>query len=367
MSIRALLKKQYDLYPKMQIQDMIKLIHQNEFADGHMINNEYDSLRRLEDELRLLDQVTQKENVFVDDFEDIGNNLCRLNLTALKHNDISTKTINRISINTANSVYGSIQRFEEKLDELRQCCKDGQLPYSLEDLEAYLCYYKKKRYPPVSHSEIYREAYFPAYRIVRSEYRDFFEVFYRIDSLIKSKDRIKIAIDGNSGAGKSTLASLIGNIYECSIFHMDDFFLTPELKTQERMEEVGGNVDYIRFKREVIDGINSGREFQYHAYDCKQMVLGQPIPVIPRRINIIEGSYSMHPTLINHYDLKIFLHTDEKTQRSRILQRNGAIMLKRFLNEWIPLENRYFKQLNIREKSDLIFNTKRLMQDVDSN
>jgi uridine kinase len=172
---------------------------------------------------------------------------------------------------------------------------------------------------------------------------------------MKTKERINIAIDGNSGAGKSTLASLIGNVYECNIFHMDDFFLTPDLKTEERLKEAGGNVDYVRFKNEVIDGINSGLEFQYHKYDCKQMLMGQPVSVTPQKLNIIEGSYSMHPNLIDNYDLKIFLHIDEKEQSSRILERNGAYMHKRFLCEWIPLENRYFEELKIQEQSDLVF------------
>jgi len=355
MSIKALLLKQYDLYPKMQIQDTVKLIYQNEFAGGHLIENEDDILRKLLEELCSLKHSCMDKRVPCDAFEDIGNNLCRLHLAALKYYDISLNTVNKLFISTANSIKGSIQSFEEKLDVLRQCCKEGLLPYPLEELEAYLCSYKKKGYPPVSHSEIFRAAYSPAYRIVRSEYHDFFEVFCRIDSLMKSKDRVTVAIDGNSGAGKSTLASLIGNVYECNIFHMDDFFLTPELKTEERLREVGGNVDYVRFKHEVIDGINSGREFQYHKYDCKQRILVGLIPVSPQKLNIIEGSYSMHPTLIENYDLKIFLSIDEKKQISRILKRNGAAMLKRFLCEWIPMENRYFKELNIKGLSDLVF------------
>ncbi|WHH60071.1 hypothetical protein [Petroclostridium sp. X23] len=355
MDIKALLFRQYELYPKMQIQDIIKLIYQNEFAGGHLVESEDDSLRKLQDEYRSLEQLSSNRKLSDDVFENIGNNLCRFHLTALKYNDISLKTINRFFISTANSIHGSIQSFEEKLDVLRQCCKEGLLPYSVEGLEAYLCSYKKKGYLPVSHSEIYRADYSPAYRIVRSEYCDFFDVFCRIDSLMKSKDKINIAIEGNSGAGKSTLALLIGNVYESNIFHMDDFFLTPELKTEERLKEIGGNVDYVRFKHEVIDGINSSREFSYHKYDCKQMILGKPVSIIPQKLNIIEGCYCMHPALINNYDLKIFLHIDEKEQSSRILKRNGANMLKRFLCEWIPLENRYFKELNIQEQSDLVF------------
>lgn len=136
---------------------------------------------------------------------------------------------------------------------------------------------------------------------------------------------------------------------------MDDFFLRPELRTEERLKEIGGNVDYVRFKEEILAGLNTREEFQYQRYDCKQMVLEKPIRVIPKKLNIIEGSYSMHPSLICNYDLKVFLHIDREKQSLRILKRNGAYMHKKFLLEWIPLEDMYFREFNIQEQSDLVF------------
>ena len=44
------------LYPEMQIQDMVKLIFQNEFAGGHFISNEQKSLYRLLDEYEAVRQ-----------------------------------------------------------------------------------------------------------------------------------------------------------------------------------------------------------------------------------------------------------------------------------------------------------------------
>ena len=180
MSIKSLLLKHYSLYPKMQIQDMVKLIYQNEFAGGHLIKNEDDSLRRLKDELNSLEKASPGSKMFDHAFEAIGNNLCRFHLVALKQSGIGIETLNRFFINTANSHQGNIQSFEEKLNELRQCCKEGQLPYPLEELEAYLRTYKEMGYPPVSHSEEYRLAYRPAYRIVRSEYRIFTRYFAKL-------------------------------------------------------------------------------------------------------------------------------------------------------------------------------------------
>lgn len=360
--LKTILLKQYEMYPKMQIKDMVKLIYQNEFAGGHLIINENACLERLIEEVGGLQKRLPAAKP-PDSFDEIGNGLCRLNLETIQDSGIDMGTINRFFINTADSVSGSIQGLEEKLEILRQCCIDKALPYRLEEVEAYQEEYKGQGYPPVGHSMEYREAYSPAYRIVKAEYAYYFEIFRRVDSLMKSKDSVRVAIDGNCGAGKSTLAALIGEVYDCNIFHMDHFFLRPELKTKKRLEEVGGNVDYSRFRKEVIAGIQSGHEFKYQIYDCKKMSLNEYITVPPKKLNIIEGAYSMHPTLSVNYDLKVFLSIDEKEQRDRILKRNGNIMQKQFLSKWVPLENEYFRQMRIKEKCDLIFRDNRLFAD----
>ena len=66
-----------------------------------------------------------------------------------------------------------------------------------------------------------------------------------------------------------------------------------------------------------------------------------------KRLNIIEGSYSMHPYFNNPYDLRVFMDIDEKKQVEHIRKRNGEEKLKRFVQEWIPKENAYFEQFHI--------------------
>ena len=188
----------------------------------------------------------------------------------------------------------------------------------------------------------------------KMQFQNFDMLIDLIDTLIATKQNVNVAIDDNSGSGKTTLAKILEKIYDCNVFHMDDFFLRPEQRTKERLEEVGGNVDYIRFKEEIIDNLYNDHKFQYQIYDCKQMKLTEFVTVSPKRLNIIEGVYSMHPTLIDNYDLKIFISIDKDEQSKRILKRNGPLMHARFINEWIPMENKYFEQIKIREKSDII-------------
>ena len=175
----------------------------------------------------------------------------------------------------------------------------------------------------------------------------------RIKSLLEMNDRILVAIDGNCSAGKSTLGREIAELLDANLFHMDDFYLTPELRTKTRMLEVGGNVDYMRFRVDIIEKVNKGKPFEFKRFNCKIQDFSQPKHVLPKRVNIIEGAYSLHPTLIEFYDLKIFLEISPEIQEKRILKRNGPIMFERFKSLWIPLENLYFEALGIKEKCDL--------------
>ena len=166
----------------------------------------------------------------------------------------------------------------------------------------------------------------------------------QIDGLLAEKDMVIMAIDGKCTSGKTTLASKLAEIYDCNVFHMDDFFLRPEQRTPERFAEVGGNVDYERFQEEVLLPLKSGKAFSYPPFDCSTFTLAVPVSVTPKKLNIIEGTYSHHPYFGNPYDLKILLTVDEENQRQRILER-PSFLHKRFFEEWIPMENRYFDAL----------------------
>ncbi len=353
--IRRLLVEHYRKYPKAQIQDIIKLLYQSEFAGGHMVGDEEESANLIRREFDMLKSDSPEPAAL----EDIGGGLCRMNLKTLPLLGISFETANSFFIKTANSIRGSISGFEKKLAVLTECCFDSSLPYNPEHVENYIYGLKAKGYPPLSHSDEYREAYSPAYRIVRCAYRDYVNVFSRIDKMMLIKKTVLVGIEGNCGGGKSALAELIAGIYDCNVFHMDDYFLWPERRTIKRLKETGGNIDYERFKEEVIDGLESGRGFKYRRYDCRKDKLGEPVAVKPKRLNIIEGSYSMHPAFGDIYDLKIFLRINREEQRDRILKRNGPVMYKRFAEEWIPMEDRYFSGMRIKEQCDFVYDTER--------
>jgi uridine kinase len=182
---------------------------------------------------------------------------------------------------------------------------------------------------------------------------DFSYLFEVIEKEIQ-KGKSIIAIEGGSASGKTTLSNMINEKYEATVFHMDDFFLQPFQRTKERYNEVGGNVDRERFLKEVLLPLSKGEKVNYRPFNCSVMGLGDYIEVVPQKLVIIEGAYSMHPDLRGFYGYSVFLDIDEKLQRERILKRNTPVLAQRFFDEWIPLEKRYFNEMRIKEKCDLI-------------
>ena len=183
--------------------------------------------------------------------------------------------------------------------------------------------------------------------------KKFAAVKQRIDALLERKDHVTVAIDGKCTSGKTTLAARLAQSYDCNVFHMDDFFLRPEQRTPERFAETGGNVDYERFREELLLPLLSGMAFSYRPFDCRTFTLSAPVSVAPKKLNIVEGTYSHHPYFGSPYDLRILLTVDEQTQRQRILSR-PPFLHQRFFDAWIPMENRYFDGFPIFNSADLI-------------
>lgn len=173
-------------------------------------------------------------------------------------------------------------------------------------------------------------------------------------ALASTDDVILVCIDGCAASGKTTLGYYLGSIFDCNLFHMDDFFLRDEQKTEERLKEIGGNVDYERFKEEVLEPVLRKESVMYQPFSCKTRTLQEKREIPFRRLNIVEGSYSQHPYFGDDCQVRVFLEIPLEQQIARIRSRNGEAMLEKFLSTWIPMENGYFAACEIKRKSIVV-------------
>lgn len=158
-SLRELLIIHARRYPRMMPTDAVKLIYQNEFGGGHLIRDEAACLRYLRQEYEGVEK-----NADAPLREDIGNGMVRIHLAAVPPEDL--EALGRDFIRSAAAHRGNLENFKEKLEILRQLAAENVFCFSAPELEAYLAEYEKAGYPMVSHSQVYRESYHPAYRVI---------------------------------------------------------------------------------------------------------------------------------------------------------------------------------------------------------
>ena len=178
------------------------------------------------------------------------------------------------------------------------------------------------------------------------------KLYQMINELLESNDRIIISIDGRCASGKSTLAQHLKEKNDGVVFHMDDYFLPTTMKTKERLEIPGGNVHYERMIDEIFSKLHQD-SISYQKFNCKVQELEPLVTLELPKVIIVEGVYSQQDKLRDYFDLNVFLTIESKSQQDRLKKRN-AKMYNRFINEWIPLEEVYFKKQNIEERADIV-------------
>lgn len=340
-----ILTKHAAMYPDMMPQDWYKLAFQSEFGCGHLLGN--GAYERLVSEL---DSVDYDPNVPLT--VDIGGGYTRLDLRAVKGH-LAPETVFRLFEDSCETA-GTADGFERKLSLTVRAARLGIIKADAGLLDGYFSSADRNVLP--SHSENFRERYGAAYRIIKSRFAPLVPAFMLIEGLSARADRLNIAIDGRAAAGKTETAALLASLYGADVIHMDDFFLPKERKTAERLVVPGGNVDSERFYDEVYSHINDS-VIGYGIFDCGKQAVTQRVRLERGKILVVEGVYSLLPSLRDRYDIKIFLDTDPVTQRDRIILRGGIRLYERYESEWIPLEERYFALLDPASACDIRIRT----------
>lgn len=345
---RAFFARQIVRWPLLETDDLIKASYQAAHGCGHFVRDEATARAYIIEEM-----ADAKGDAPL--CERLAGGFSRVHLAAYRRTGADAQTLARLFYLTAQrgGHPDGGARLQKALNALCAMADAGELPDTCQDVRGRVAQYREAGCPATHHSEGFRQAYHPAYRVIRSDWAAVLPMFIRIDELMRRKERVLVAIDGGSASGKTTLAGVLADVYGATVVHMDDFFLQPHQRTAERFAEHGGNVDRERFAEEVLEPLRKGERFMYRPYDCHAQEITAGREIAPGRLCIIEGAYSLHPELADAYDLKVLMRIDADSQRARILKRNGEKMLARFEREWIPLENAYFEKTDILRRCDM--------------
>lgn len=340
-----LILQHFKAHQKLEIADLFKFLYQSAFGCEHMCGSADNVLAFLKQE------ISNASPTKCPYLEELDGEYFRLS-TEYINKGLNPETLAKLFLLSAKKEESGLSLLKQKLEVAKALILSGDLPFNYNDFSNKLDIWKKQGFPPLHHSAEFKAEYNPSYRVVSKKFLALIPLLLKIDTAL-SKSNLTLAIEGGSASGKTTLSALLEEIYDCTVFHMDDFFLRPEQRTKERLSTPGGNIDKERFLKEVLIPLKDKKTITYCPFNCSTMSLEPPITVNPKRICIIEGVYSMHPDLKHYYDLSVFLETKSTVQEKRILNRNTPELAERFFNEWIPLEEVYFKAFEVKKSCNM--------------
>lgn len=166
-TLKKILLGELDKYPKMQIQDIYKLLHQAAMGSEHAVKNEESVKNWMKLEISGL-KWSQTDNLI--DTISAEAKIVRINLRPYINAGYNPTKLVELFIKTANNFEGSSNELEEYLEIALELSKLKIIPYDYTEMLSFFNQMKEKKYPAMHHSKIYSESYFPAYRVVAAEY-----------------------------------------------------------------------------------------------------------------------------------------------------------------------------------------------------
>ncbi len=319
-------------YPLSRPQDVVKTLYQCFYGAGHAVDN-LAAKARIEEEISLCPEASRTENLI--------NGYCRYHLGR----EDNTRALALSILFAKGASFPPTEGFNEALENFRAFPFRS---FTQEEKEAFLAFYDAHGRPILSHSDEYKAAYGPHYRVLPERCARLVRPLADILLLPKTKP-IVIAIDGRCGSGKTTLADLLAELLGASVIRCDDFFIPKA----DRGTPSEINLDYQRFRHEVALPLSAGNAPVYRRYDC-HLDTFSPCSCPPSPYYIVEGSYSTAPQLTKYYDYALFCDVAPNEQQKRLLVREGVNGWKIFRDKWIPLEEDYLSKYDIARRCDVL-------------
>jgi uridine kinase len=171
------------------------------------------------------------------------------------------------------------------------------------------------------------------------------------------RPRILVGIDGPGASGKTTLAGqLAAMLAGSAVVHVDDFYL-PSADRDRRAGQVGALFDLPRLATQVVEPAAAGRELRYQRYDWDTDSLADWLGAPAEVPVIVEGVYCLNQAIRDAYTFTVFCHANPQVRLRRGLERDGHDASARWLDEWMPAEDRYLAAEGPDAFADLVLDS----------
>ena len=161
--ISSYLYQQYKLHPSTTVTDILKQCYQAAYGAEHLLTDKDAAKRYLEREF----EATPAKDILL--CEQISDEFCRVNIAAWKHRGLPSDDLFELFAASAHPREKGKELLEGFLLEAEEFTNSENAREVIEE-------YRRAGMPALHHSEAYRDAERPAYRIVDSRLlREYFE------------------------------------------------------------------------------------------------------------------------------------------------------------------------------------------------
>ena len=166
-ALRRILTDQAARYPRMQVQDLYKFLHQAALGSEHAVRDTAMARDWMDREIASLD--TAAFEPVIDPLSP-DSQLVRVNLRPYLRNGGDPEQLLRAFIRTANEYPGDPAVLERFWSIAVAMCTEGGLPFPVTEMETFFAARREQGFPAVHHSEDYGRLYRPAYRVILREF-----------------------------------------------------------------------------------------------------------------------------------------------------------------------------------------------------
>lgn len=156
------------LRPKLEIQDVYKLLYQSVFGVGHIIRSGGQALECLRREMESIDLRVQQDENLAENIS-LDGRMLRVNLRPFKRRGLDAEKLFEAMKLSAEGNRGTAQTFQKLWRDFGSLVASGAFGFDTKRLKEFDKFVRENKYPVVHHSPIYNKLYAPSYRVVEAE------------------------------------------------------------------------------------------------------------------------------------------------------------------------------------------------------
>lgn len=177
MHILEIIKHHQQTKQHFSIQDAYKLLYQCNFGVSHILENKEHAKQFLVKEFNSITPSQKEpliESISTDD------QVVRINLRTFKSHNNDINALFRVMLDSALEINGSMSDFINLWQEFKIAVEDGFLTFNKNEMRTFDNLVITQNYPVMHHSDKYRQANQPAYRVVKTG------IYYRYFPIVRT-------------------------------------------------------------------------------------------------------------------------------------------------------------------------------------